>query len=146
MGTTFDEIEDLALIELQDYKIVNLAKTDMTALRTYLDGLVIRSVPKFAQCLQSTEYDIALRQFNSVFTNIEKEILAEYVAITWMTSIVQDVTQFNLHLQNKEFKIFSEAENLKQKSEYLDRMREKARQLTTDYQIVNINQISYFAR
>ena len=46
---------------------------------------------------------------------------------------------------NREFKLNSENENLKQKSEYLDRAREKAHQLSTEYQLLNISSIPYYS-
>ena len=63
----------------------------------------------------------------------------------WFSGKINDVTQFQGHLNNKEFKAHSEAANLKEKSEYLDRLREKINQDEVDYQLMNLNAIPFFA-
>lgn len=138
MPTSFNEIEDLALILIQDYRIDNLAQTDYATFQTFMDGLLVRAIPRFTKCVQDLSYNLATREFNATYTNLEQEILAEYVAICWMAEITQNITQMNAKLSNKEFKSYSEAENLKQKSEYLDHMRENVKQLTSDYEINNL--------
>lgn len=144
MATSFDDIEDLALIEIQDYRIDGLSN-DIEAFHTYLDGFVVKAVPHFTNCLQSLSYDLDSREFDKDLSNTEQEILACYVVEMWLKQVTQDITQMNLHMTNKEFKVYSEAENLKQKSEHLDRTREKVKQLSVEYQLQNIGQISYFA-
>ncbi len=134
MATSFDTIIDLAMVTIKDYKIDNLAKLDPNTLETYLDGFLVRAIPKFNNCLQPLDYDFSTREFSSTFTYLENEILACLFGIEWFTSVVQDVTQFQGKLSNREFKTYSEAENLKQKREYLDVSREKVSQLIVDYQ------------
>ena len=143
--TTFDDIEDLALVTIRDYKIDNLATSDPTAFQTYMDSFLVSAVPKFTSCLQSLDYSLATRTFSSILSNIEQDILANLLVVEWMTAETQNVTQFNLHLQNREYKVYAESENLKQKSEYLDRAREKAHQLATEYQLLNISSIPYYS-
>ncbi len=137
--TSFYTIEDLALIEMQDYRIDNLAATNTHSLEIYLDGLLVRAIPKFVQCLQPLTYSLQNREFDSDLTILEQEILAQFVAMSWMEQVINDITQMNAKLSNREYKTYSEAENLKQKSEYFDRMREKANQLAIDYQIQNLS-------
>ena len=144
MATSFDSIEDLALIEIQDYRINEFVPGECS-FQLYLDGLLVKAVPQFTECLQSLDYDLETRTFVSTLTNLEQAILAGYVVEVWMKQVVQDITQMNLHMTNREFKTYSEAENLKQKADYLDKIREKNKQLTVDYQLKNISQISYYA-
>ena len=144
MATSFDTIEDLFLISVRDYRIDALA-SNQTVLQQYLDGFLIKAVPNFTACLQDLSYDSVARTFASTFTNLENEILANLMEVEWFKSDVNDVTQINLHLMNREFKLNSENENLKQKSEYLDRAREKAHQLATEYQLLNISSIPYYS-
>ena len=144
MATSFDTIEDLFLISVRDYRIDALA-SNQTVLQQYLDGFLIKAVPNFTACLQDLSYDSVTRTFTSTFTNLENEILANLMEVEWFKNDVNDVTQINLHLMNHEFKLNSENENLKQKSEYLDRAREKAHQLATEYQLLNISSIPYYS-
>lgn len=63
----------------------------------------------------------------------EKNILSELMVQTWLEWVINDIRQINLHLQDNDFKTFSEESNLKQKSEYCDRLREKISQDMVDY-------------
>lgn len=144
MATSFDTIENLFLVSIRDYRIDALA-SDAAVLQAYLDGFLFKAVPHFTECLQDLSYDSTARTFTSTFTNLENEILASLMEVEWARNSVNDVTQINLHLMNREFKLNSENENLKQKSEYLDRAREKAHQLATEYQLLNISSIPYYS-
>ena len=68
----------------------------------------------------------------------EKNILADLMVIEWFTSKIQDVTQFQGSLSTREFKKFSEANNLKVKSEYKNRLIENVEQAITDYQVAHL--------
>ena len=46
---------------------------------------------------------------------------------------VQDVNQMNLHLQDRDFKVYSESQNLKEKSLHLDKTKEYNSQTMTVY-------------
>lgn len=144
MTTSFDNIIDLALTTIRDYRIDKLYQTDICAFKQYLDGFIVRGVARFTNCLEDLSYDVMIREFNNNLSNLVQSIIADYTVIEWMTSCTLDVTQFQLHLSNSEFKHFSEAENLKQKRDTLDGLREKVSQLCTDYQIANLSKIPYF--
>ena len=51
----------------------------------------------------------------------------------WFVGKTQDVSQFENKLTNREFKTFSEAQNLKVKMQYLNTLREKYKQDISDY-------------
>ena len=102
---------------------------------------LIKSIPKFVECLQPLDYNTETREFANELTLKEQSILADWFVYTWFETNVNDVTQFNLHLTNTDFKHYAEANNLDAKSEYLDRMREKIKQDSLDYQNENIDKI-----
>lgn len=141
MATSFDDVKDLALIIIRDYKLDKLYEKSAEDFQTYTDGMLIKSIPKFVECLQSLDYDKENRAFANELTLKEQSILADWFVYTWFESNVNDVTQFNLHLTNTDFKHYAEANNLDAKSEYLDRMREKIKQDSLDYQNENIDKI-----
>lgn len=72
-------------------------------------------------------------EFHTELDLAEKNILSELMVCTWLEWIINDIRQINLHIQDNDFKTFSEESNLKQKSEYFDRMREKVSQDMVDY-------------
>jgi hypothetical protein len=57
------------------------------------------------------------------------------IVYEWFLRETQDVRQFNNHLQTRDFKVFSEANNLKQKSDYSDKLREKYLYEIQQYQL-----------
>lgn len=144
MGTSFDDVIDLALVTINDTRINKLAKKDYSAFLTFMDGLLVRATPLFTDCLQSLSYDIVTREFVSTFNNLEKDILARLINLIWMEEITQNDYEINNLLNNREAKVFSPSENLKQKSEYSDRLREKANQIQVDYQLKNLKSIPWF--
>ena len=60
-----------------------------------------------------------------------------------MTRKVDNSAQFQAKLQNSgSFKNHSEAQNLKEKTTWLDKMRERVYQKITDYQTENLSNIA----
>lgn len=45
MATTFEDIENLALVTIQDYKLDKLYAQSQDDFSTFLAGLVVRAVP-----------------------------------------------------------------------------------------------------
>lgn len=138
MATQFSEIYDLALVVIKDYKLETLSQIDGEAFDTYLQGFLIDAIPEFYGCRQSLEYSIENSSFLNNLNYQEKNILSKFMIIKWLEKEINDITQINLHLQGRDFKTNSEASNLKEKSEYLDRMREKVTQTITDYQLSHL--------
>lgn len=153
--TYFSEVYDYSLITIKDYKLDKLAKEDYDSFLLYLESILIRAIPKFDGCLNSLEYEYIEEEnengeikrvpvFKSDLTIKEKSILADLMIITWFTSKVQDVTQFQGSLNTREFKKFSESNNLKQKNIYLMQLKEEFEQEITDYQNNNLSNIEFF--
>lgn len=155
MGTAFEKIYDRSLVTIIDYKLDKLAKNDYDAFLLHLESILINSIPDFDGCLKSLDYeyveveneDETVSQvpcFVEDLDNKEQSILSKLMIITWFTQKVQDVTQFNGSLSTREFKKYSEANNLKQKDAYLNGLIEKVQQEITDYQLSHIESLSYF--
>lgn len=139
MPTPFDSIEDLALIEIRDYKIDKLAQQSEVGLQTYLDSFLISAIPNFTRCRQSLSYDLAARQFSADLTLTEQSILADYWVIEWFSKEVNDSTQIQNKLQiSSAFTTHSSAQNLKEKSAYLDKLREEVDWKVTQYQLTGL--------
>lgn len=140
MGTSFDDIIDLALISIKDYKLDKLYNLSKDAFIKYCDGFLIQAIPNFIQCKQSLDYDISTREFLNDLTILEKSILADFWVIEWFKKETQDSVQLANKLQvSSAFTMHSPAQNLKEKSEYLDRLREKVYQKITDYWLSDLS-------
>lgn len=145
MPTSFDRIEDLALVTISDYKLNKLFKQDPIQFQTYCDSFLISAIPHFTDCKNDLTYDLDNRIFLSNLTNLEISILADFWDIAWLTKEVQDATQINLKLGTSGgFETHSEAQNLKEKSALLDKTRERVFQRLTKYQLLDPDTYSFY--
>ena len=143
MPTSFDEIIDLALTLIDDYKLRKLYDISQTKFLSQCDSYLIAAIPNFTRCNQSLEYDASARQFLNTLTPLEISILADLWILEWFNKETQDSRKINALLQSSgSFKTHSAAQNLKEKSSYLDGLREKVEQKMTNYQLQNIDNIS----
>ena len=100
---------------------------------------MLRGLPQFTNCKTPLTYDTTTQSFTNTLTPLEISILADLWVYEWFEWHVQNVTQFENKMTPSDFKHYSEAENLKQKSEYLDRLREKYSQKMVNYDLLNID-------
>lgn len=143
MSTSFDKIIDLALVTVDDYKLVKLYNQSQEGFQKWCDGFLLSAIPNFFQCKQSLDYDIENRQFVSDLTNIEISILSDFWIIEWFNRETQNSAKINALLQTSgSFKTHSASQNLKEKNNYLDGLREKVYQKITDYQLQDISNIT----
>lgn len=134
--TSFDEIIDLALVTVNDYRLSKLAEQGEENFNTYVDGFLISSIPYFPECRQSLDFDEEQRQFESDLTNLEKSILANLWIIQWYSRDNQTYALYRQHLQSaSSFKNHSESQNLKENSIYLDKLREELDRQKISYQL-----------
>ena len=144
MATSFDIVEDLGLAQIDDYTLNKLYNNDFAKFQTFCDGLLVNAIPLFTKCRQSLVYNLDTREFDSDLTNEEIAILADFWAIQWFERKVNNSAQLQAKLQNSgSFKNHSEAQNLKEKTSWLDRLRERVYQRITDYQVGNLANIDF---
>lgn len=144
MPTSFDQVIDLALVTVDDYKLVKLYNQSQDGFKKWCDGFLLSAIPNFFQCRQSLEYDLSTRQFVSDLTETEISILADLWVITWLLRETQNSAKINALLQTSgSFKTHAASQNLKEKSAYLDGLREKVYQKITDYQLQDISNITF---
>ena len=139
MATTFSEIIDVALVTIQDYKLNSLYQTNPEDFQTITNAFLLRGLPQFINCKTPLTYDMGAQTFTNTLSPLEISILADLWVYEWFEWHVQNVTQFENKMTPSDFKHYSEAENLKQKSEYLDRLREKHSQKMVDYGLLNVD-------
>lgn len=138
--TEFDDIIDLALVEISDYRIDKLWAKSEEEFKTYVDGFLITAIPLFHQCRQPLTYDASNRSFTSDLTSSEKSILAKLWVIQWYARDNQFFALYRQHLQNSgSFKNHSESQNLKEHSAYIDKLREEVNRLIVAYQLEDLS-------
>jgi len=134
MGTEFSDIFDLFMVQIKDWRLQSLYDASKLDFETYLSGFLFLSIPQFEDtCNQSLTYDSTTKTFTETLTNSNQVILAKLMVEKWLEKEVQDVNQMNLHLQDRDFKVYSESQNLKEKSLHLDKTKEYNSQIITNY-------------
>ena len=148
--TNFKVVYDRAMGRLRDYRLDNLFNKDEDAFYDFMRQKLYESIDTFNGCLSDLTYHsetvgtVTEWYFDATLTIKETSILAYGLIIAWMEQNMLDITQMNLHLSTKDFKNFSESQNLKQKSEVLDKMREDMAREVTEYQLKNLSNLTFF--
>ena len=144
MPTSFDAVEELALTTVNDYKLLKLYNKSQEGFKKWCDAFLISAVPKFYECYQDLSYDLSKREFEADLTNLEISILADFWIKEWMNREVQNSTQMENKLNvNSSFTSHSAAQNLKERKDFLNGLREKAHQRITEYQLQNLDKIQF---
>lgn len=153
---TFKNILDRASITLfQDYKLKDYFINDPELFYEFLSGFLENSCDMFNGCLSSLSYHyeqvdigggdlVEMGVFDSELSNKEIYILCLGVCCNWMQYHILDVTQFSLHLSNRDFKSFSEANNLKVKQNTYDVLYENFNKEILEYQMTNFKKLKFF--
>lgn len=139
--TSFDDIIDLALVEVNDYRLTKLYENrPEKEFNTYVDGFLISAIPLFTKCNKSLDYNLEDREFLVDLDSLEKSILAKLWILQWYRKDNQTYALYRQHLQNSgSFKNHSESQNLKENSTYADKLKEDVDRLMVAYQLVNIS-------
>lgn len=148
--TSFEDIYDLALTTIRDYKLDNLAIRDYEAFLTYLRSLLNAGSMEFDGCLKSLDSTNVVEDGENKWYFIEdldrdeKKILAKTIVLKWWEQHIQDVVVFQPHLSTKNFKQLQESQSLKQKSEYKDKLNEELGRDITSYQFNHMNILPFW--
>lgn len=153
--TKFRDVIDRASTLWRDYRLDKLFNTDESEYYTFLEGLMLNSIDMFDGCLTNLSYtEVAETEldgevvtqyvFDATLSSKEIYILALGIMIAWMENNKNDITQMNLKLNTRDFKSFSESQNLKEKQNSLDKMREEYSRNITEYQLRNFSSLPFF--
>ena len=132
-GTSLGEVYDLFMQLVTDYRLTDLFNTSEVDFETYLQAWLEYAINDFTDCDQDLEYDDDTKTFPVVLSRENKVILATLMMKYWLQKNVNDITQMNLHVTDKDFRVASEAQNLREKVAYLSIVKEQCSQLLNDY-------------
>ena len=76
MATPFENIIDMALDSIQDYKLNNLFKTNPKDFDTITNGFLVKGLPEFGCCKTDLSYDISKKEFSKDLSLLEISILS----------------------------------------------------------------------
>lgn len=134
--TPFSDIFNLFLNTIQDYRIAKMfadeSKKDMAV--DLLNTFLYKAISKFDNCVKDiANVDMSSGTFNVALDIREKTILSDLMVLSWLDWNINDIRQMNWTLNDNDFRHYSEEKNLREKSMYADRLREKVYQDMTDY-------------
>ena len=137
MATLYDDIIDLALISIRDYKLDKLYNIDEDSFRTVMIGFLTRAIPNFDNCkvnLTNQNEEGFVEDLNIY----EQDILADWTVIKWLDKEINDVRQITGMMQNKnEAHRYSEANLMKEKVNMREVKREEVDRKQTLYGLRN---------
>lgn len=136
--TTFEELYELFLSKVQDYRLRNAFLSDVNIATAMCYKYLIQAISKFTSCRNDIQHpNTELAQFNCTLSVDEKNILTDLMVESWIDRNIQDLTQININLNDSTFKHASEANNLNAKMELRDRLREIVHQSMWMYDFNN---------
>jgi len=133
MATSLSDVFDLFMMTVTDYRLLDLFNTSEDDFENYLQAWLIFAINDFYVCDQSLIFDEDTKVFTETLTQPNKVILATLMMRYWLQKLVNDVTQIQLHITDKDFKLASEAQNLREKVAALNIAKEQCSQLLNDY-------------
>jgi hypothetical protein len=135
MGTSADEVFDLFMAKQTDQRLITIYQTSgPSALSTYLEPWLLSAIIRFQDIAdQDLTYSTTSQTFTNTLSLKNQEMLAEIMVEKWIQKTVNDIQQMNLHLKDRDFDHYSEAQNLKEKRDLLAMKREEISQMLTSY-------------
>lgn len=140
MGTSFEEIYDLAKIIITDYRIDKLYETSKESFMQYFKGLLISGLSEFVDN-SLTDLSYTDNAFNNVLSVSEKSILAYTIVLRWYESVSNDILALRPKLTSRQFKQVDISSSMKQRQEIIDKLGEKINDMINTYQLKCYNDI-----
>lgn len=137
--TPYDDILDLALVSIEDYRLNKVAVDSPVDFKLILEGFMVRGLSNFDNCKKDlSDRNDELHRFNIKLDDVEKSIIADWTVIMWLDKEINDTRQITSMLQNRnEAHRYSEANNLKAKTDHRVQMVEDVKHKQTVYGFKN---------
>jgi hypothetical protein len=131
LATPFSTIYDQFMQFVTDYRLLELYNSSVPNFETYLEGFLIPAITDFKNCRQSLLYSSS--SFSDTLTSENVKILALLMKKYWLTKEIDNITQMNLHVTDRDFKVYSESQNMREKQNRLILEKEALSQTLVDY-------------
>lgn len=139
MATAYSMVFDSFMSRIKDWRLDALYQSSVVDFEIYLTVFLQSAVEQFDTCNQSLARNDSTREFTENLTEKNIVILAQLMVEAWLEKEVQDVRQMNLKITDKDFKTFSEAQNLREKNNRWSEIRERNSQTLVDYGYSNVD-------
>jgi hypothetical protein len=134
MATDFSEIYDNFMQNVQDFRLVTLYNSSVSDFETYLSSFLLNAITDFeGVCDQSLANSSS--SFTATLTQKNIKILALLMSKYWLQKEVNDIRQMSLHVTDKDFKVYSEANHMREKQNKYNALREELSQELVNYKL-----------
>lgn len=135
MATSFNEVYDSFLSKIVDYSYSNLTDDE---LEEQLESLLINAIPKFRRCKQDlSDRDMNVKEFNFDLTDEEREVIAALMTVEYLKPRIITTDLMKMQLSDKDFKLYSQANQIKELMGMYKEMKAEAQKLINDYTYYN---------
>lgn len=133
MATPFSDVYSQFLSLVKDYRLTALYNLSPTHIEfeNYVESWLMFAIRDFTVCDQSLIFSGT--NFTTTLTLKNILMLAQLLKKYWLEKEINDITQMNLHILDKDFKIFSESQNIIAKQSKYNDEKEEISQLLVDY-------------
>lgn len=135
MATSLSEIYDVFLSKISDYSFLS---PDVTAqeIDEELFGYFKSAKTKFHKCknsLNTRMNELGEQEVESDLTDYEIEVIAKLMIVEYMTPQILSTEVIKQSLSDKDFKIYSQANQLRELKELYKLLQKEARKMITEY-------------
>jgi len=138
LGTLSSTIFDYFLTSVNDYKLTAIYQASGSLiLDTYMEPWLLNSIVEFDICDQDLSYTVSSGSaegfFDADLTDKNKFMLVQVMTKYWLQKNIQDILQMDNLLQDRDFRVFSQANSLKAKQDYYNMKCEEISQRLNNY-------------
>lgn len=133
MATPLTEVYNFFLSKVENYSFVKL--NEQGKLEAVLYTYLIPSIVRFTNCNTSLEVDEATQSFVADLSIDEKEILATFMLLNYLTSKTTDIKNLQLVLSERDYAMKSQANHLTSLISLKKDIQSEVSQLLNSYSI-----------
>lgn len=131
MATPFSDVYSVFFRKVTDYSFFNISEVELNdVLESYLDGAIV----KFKKCNKDLKNrNKVTSTFVESLDEEELEILGCLMVIEWLTPVINDTKLLKQVITDKDFKIYSQSQHLKEITIVRDGLKKEVNQIISDY-------------
>jgi len=131
MATPYSDVYSYFLPKLSDYSFFSLSKEELDA---NLETWLMTAIVKFKKCKKDlSKRDSLNKEFVEDLSDEEKNILAQLMIVDYLTPKLITAELLQQTLSTKDFKLYSQANHIKEIKSLRDSMKHEANQMVTSY-------------
>lgn len=129
--TPFTNVYSRFLAKISDFTFVNLTQDELEeSIETYLNSAIV----KFRRCKSNlSDRDVVLKQFNSILTDEEEEIIAQLMVVEYLSPKIITADLLQQSMSSRDFSLYSQANHIKEIRSLRNEVKKEADKMITDY-------------